>query len=222
MKPMIPRITGNLRSYMLKVPECIRQASGIEVLGRKIKSLAFTTDIAIIENINADAIWAVYPFTPQPTITHAIMTCSDVPVFCGVGGGVTNGQRSTNLALHAEFQGAIGVVLNAPTANESISMMKQTIDIPVAITVVSAKMDKIEDRLAAGADILSVAAGSHTAAVVREIRKYYSNIPIIATGGYTDDSILETIEAGANSIIFNPPSTLEIFRSRMSMYRNEY
>ncbi|MBM7614896.1 hydrolase [Alkaliphilus hydrothermalis] len=222
MKPNIPRITGNLRSYMIKVPEVIRQASGVEVFGRKIKSLAFTTDIAIIENINADAIWAVYPFTPQPTITHAIMTCADVPVFCGVGGGVTNGQRSTNLALHAEFQGAIGVVLNAPTSNDTVMLMKQSIDIPVVITVVSAKMDKIEDRLAAGADILSVAAGSNTSAVVREIRKHYPNVPLFATGGHTDEVILETIEAGANAIIYNPPSTLEIFRSRMSMYRNEY
>lgn len=220
MKKVIPRITGNLRSNMIKVPEIIRQVSGIEVLGRKIKSLAFTTDIAIIENINADAIWAVYPFTPQPTITHAIMTCSDVPVFCGVGGGVTSGQRSCNLALHAEFQGAIGVVVNAPTANETVIMMKQTIDIPVAVTVVSDRL--IEDRLAAGADILNVAAGKNTAAIVRAIKRNFPDIPIIATGGSREDSIKETIEAGANAIIYNPPSTLEIFRSRMSDYRNEY
>ncbi|SCY02476.1 hypothetical protein SAMN03080606_00680 [Alkaliphilus peptidifermentans DSM 18978] len=218
----VPRITGNLRSYMIKVPEIIREASGIVILGRKIKSLAFTTDIAIIENIDADAIWAVYPFTPQPTITHAIMTCSDVPVFCGVGGGVTNGQRSSNLALHAEFQGAIGVVLNAPSSNDTVNMMKQTIDIPVAITVVSDNLQKIEDRINAGADILNVAAGKNTSKVVKIIKQHFSNIPIIATGGGDEEVIKETIEAGANAIIYNPPSTLEIFRSRMDVYRNEY
>lgn len=222
MIKFVPQITGNLRSYMIKVPEVIREASGIVVLGRKIKSFAFTTDIAIIENINADAIWAVYPFTPQPTITHAILTTSDAPVFCGVGGGVTNGQRSCNLALHAEFQGAIGVVLNAPTPNETVQMMKETIDIPVTVTVVSANLEKIEERLKSGVDILNVAAGSNTESVVASIRKQFPLVPIIATGGYTDDSIRRTIEAGANAIIYNPPSPLEIFRSRMDMYRKEY
>ena len=45
--------------------------------------------------------------------------------------------RSANIALHAEFQGAIGVVLNAPAPNETIQHVKEQIDIPVIITVVS-------------------------------------------------------------------------------------
>ncbi|ABR49329.1 response regulator receiver protein [Alkaliphilus metalliredigens QYMF] len=222
MKQYIPNITGNLRSYMIKVPEVIREASGVVVFGRKIKSLAFTTDISIIENINADAIWAVYPFTPQPTINHAIMTSSDVPVFCGVGGGVTSGQRSSNLALHAEFQGAIGVVLNAPTPNDTVKLMKELIDIPVTVTVVSSNLKKLEERLAAGVDILNVAAGKDTAKIVAEIRKHFEQVPIFATGGADEENIKRTIDAGANAIIYNPPSTLEIFRSRMEIYRREY
>ena len=35
---------------------------------------------------------------------------ADVPVFCGVGGGITQGKRVVNLALDAEFKGAMGVV----------------------------------------------------------------------------------------------------------------
>ncbi|MEG2138051.1 MAG: hydrolase, partial [Oscillospiraceae bacterium] len=85
----VPEYEGTLRNHMVKIPRCISECSGIRVFGRRIKSLAFTTDVAIIKNINADAVIAVYPFTPQPSITRAIMMAADMPVFVGVGGGVT-------------------------------------------------------------------------------------------------------------------------------------
>lgn len=113
----VPEIKGLLRSHVVEVPSCIRDCSGIKIFGKRIKSLLFTTDVAIIRNTNADAIIAVYPFTPQPLITSALVMAADVPVFCGVGGGITQGKRVVNLALDAEFKGAMGVVVNAPTSN---------------------------------------------------------------------------------------------------------
>ena len=109
MEQFIPEIEGNLRKHMVKVPEIINQVSGIRIFCKLIKSLVFTTDVAIIKNCNANAVIAVYPFTPQPIISHAIINTSDVPVFCGIGGGTTTGKRVVNLALDAEFQGALGV-----------------------------------------------------------------------------------------------------------------
>ncbi|KEH89465.1 hydrolase [Clostridium novyi A str. BKT29909] len=220
-KNYIPEINGILRSHMIKVPEIIREASGIIVLGKRIKSLLFTTDIAIIKNTNADAIMAVYPFTPQPVITASIMMGNSKPVFCGVGGGITTGKRVVNLALDAEFKGAYGVVVNAPTENSVVTKIRATIDIPVIVTVVSEKED-IESRINAGTSILNVSSGKRTAEVVRSIRERFPSIPIIATGGSTDESIKETIEAGANAITVTPPSPGDIFGEIMSRYRREY
>ena len=149
MAKIVPSYTGTLRSHSLMLPACISECSGIRIFGRRIKSLAFSTDVAIIKNINADAIIAVYPFTPQPVIAQAIISVSDVPVFVGVGGGITTGARSVRLAVQAEHQGAYGVVLNAPTSNEVIREIKNEVDIPVVITVVSEHTD-IAGRLAAG------------------------------------------------------------------------
>lgn len=214
----VPEIQGNLRKNMICVPEVIKQVSGMRVFGKLIKSLVFTTDIVVIKNCNADAVIAVYPFTPQPIITHAIMMAADVPVFCGVGGGTTQGKRVVNLALDAEFQGAIGVVLNGPTSDEVLQQVTETVDIPVVITVVSELTD-IEDRMKAGADILNISCASKTPDVVRAIRQKYPEIPIIATGGPTDESILRTIDAGANAITYTPPNIAYIFRERMQLYR---
>lgn len=216
----VPEIEGNLRRHnVIRVPQVINQVSGIRIFGKLIKSLMFTTDVAIIRNCNADAVIAVYPFTPQPIITHSLIHCSDVPVFCGVGGGTTTGKRVCNLAEDAEFQGAAGVVVNAPTPNETIEYLSKKIDVPVVITVVSKESD-IEGRLAAGASIINVSGGANTAEIVRHIRSQYPKIPIIATGGPTDASILKTIEAGANAITFTPPSTGDIFGEIMTKYRN--
>lgn len=215
----VPEIRGALRGHMINFPGIIREASGIKVFGKRIKSFAFTTDIAVIKNIDADAILAVYPFTPQSVITEALVIASDVPIFCGVGGGLTTGKRVVNLALNAEFTGAMGVVLNSPTPNEVVKAVRDAIDIPIIVTVVAEK-DDIQKRIEAGTSILNVAAGKNSASLVRKIREKYKNFPIIATGGRTEESIRETIEAGANAISYSPPSTAELFKEKMEKYRN--
>lgn len=214
----IPEINSELRKDLIHVPSVIRQCSGIRIFGKKIKSIVYTTDIAIIRNIDADAVIAVYPFTPHPTITKSIMEAADIPVFCGVGGGTTHGSRSAQMSLFAESQGAIGVVVNAPTPIETIQQINATIDIPIIATVTSIYSD-IEGKISAGAKILNVSGGKETAAIVKMIRETYPEFPIIATGGPTNDSITETIAAGANAITYTPPSNGVLFSKKMVHYR---
>ena len=217
----IPEYRGTLRSHLLDIPRIINQCSGIRIFGRKIHSLVFSTDVAIIKNVNADAIIAVYPFTPQPAITQAIISVADVPVFAGVGGGTTNGARSVRLAAYAEHQGAYGVVVNAPIGDETIFQIKQVVDIPVIATIVSLEMD-IGRRIASGADILNVSSAAKTPEIVSAIRKDFPNIPIIATGGPTDEDIQRTIDAGANAITYTPPTNGALFAKMMRDYRSRF
>lgn len=218
---MIPTYNGILRSHLLNIPSCIYECSGICIFGRRIKSLVFSTDVAIIKNINTDAVLAVYPFTPQSSISKAIISVSDAPVFVGVGGGVTSGERSVRLAEEVEHQGAYGVVVNAPIDPWVISEIKKRIELPVVATIISEKQD-IDERIRAGADILNIAASRLTPRVVAHIRAAYPEIPIIATGGPTDDSIRETIAAGANAITYTPPTNGMIFAESMTKYRDKY
>ena len=217
-KKQVPFVESRLRHNILEMPKEIRQASGIVIYGRRIKSLVFTTDLAIIKNCDADAVFAVYPFTPQQSISDAIIKASYIPVFCGVGGGTTQGLRTVSLAKDVESQGAIGVVLNAPINNMNLMAVSRSVDIPVVITVVDEKTD-IGARLEAGASILNVAAAGKTPELVRTIRKRYPEVPIIATGGRTPESIATTIEAGANAITYTPPSPQEMFKTMMAKYR---
>ena len=216
----VPEYSGTLRSHMIEIPKPIYSCGGIRIFGRRIKSLVFSTDIAIIRNINADAVIAVYPFTPQPIISHALITASDIPVFCGVGGGTTSGSRVVHLASDAEFQGAFGVVMNAPTPNSTIEEVRKVIDIPIVITVVS-QYDDVEGRIKSGAVILNVSGGDKTPWLVERIRKSYPEVAIIATGGPTDQSLTDTVNAGANAITWTPPTNGEIFKEMMIRYRNQ-
>jgi len=221
LQKIVPSYNGTLRSHLLEVPACISECTGIRIFGRRIKSLVFSTDVAIIKNVNADAIIAVYPFTPQPSIAQAIISVSDVPVFVGVGGGVTNGGRSVRLAAYAEHQGAYGVVVNAPISDQTIFQIKATVDIPVIATVVSTQMD-VGKRIACGADILNVSGAAQTPEIVSRIREKFPDIPIIATGGPTEETIMETIRAGANAITYTPPTNGELFAESMRRYRAKY
>ena len=217
-KKTIPSISSRLRHHILEVPNEARRVSGIVINGRRIKTLVFTTDIAIIRNCSADAVLAVYPFTPQPTISDAILRYSSLPVFCGVGGGTTQGIRTTQLAWDAEAEGAMGVVVNAPMGNLDIERICNYIDIPLVVTVLNEHTD-IQARLDAGASILNVSAASRTPEVVSRIREKFPDVPIIATGGPTPESISATVEAGANAISYTPPTTKELFSHMMEDYR---
>ncbi|MBQ9648373.1 MAG: hydrolase [Oscillospiraceae bacterium] len=213
--------TGTLRNHMVEAPPCIQECTGIRIFGRLLKSIMFSTDVAIIANTNADAIIAVYPFTPQPRIVSAVMSAADMPVFFGVGGGFTSGTRSVNQALAAENMGAIGVVLNAPVPPEVLQQIKDAVDIPVVSTVVSAEQNT-ESRIAAGVDILNVAASAQTPAVVARLRERHPDFPIMATGGPTEDTIRATIAAGANAITFTPPDTGVLLAEIMRGHRERF
>lgn len=216
----VPDVKSLLRTRIIEVPQVIYKASGIKILGTRIKSLLFSTDVAIIKNSNANSIIAVYPFTPQLSITQSILEVAPVPVFVGVGGGLTTGKRSIGIALQAELMGAYGVVVNAPTKNDVIEEMYDTIDIPIISTIASLN-DDYKGKLQAGVRILNVSGGPNTAKIVKHLRaEYGKELPIIATGGPTDETILETIEAGANAITYTPPTSSEIFAGIMDRYRN--
>ena len=80
-KKTIPSVESRLRHNILEMPKEIRKASGIVIYGRRIKSLVFTTDLAIIKNCDADAVFAVYPVTPQQSISDAMIKASYIPIF---------------------------------------------------------------------------------------------------------------------------------------------
>ncbi len=216
----VPNFDGELRNHILKVPEEIYSCSGMIIFGRRIKSLIFTTDLAIIRNSNADGVLAVYPFTPQPVISQALIHAADTPVFTGVGGGTTRGIRCVELAKFVEHQGATGVVVNAPTEPKVIEQIRNSVDIPIISTVLSFD-EKIADKLKAGVSILNVSAASKTPEVVERIRDKYPEVPILATGGPTGETVKATVAAGANVISWTPPSAAEIFKSIMTKYRTE-
>ncbi|MFZ2583235.1 MAG: hydrolase, partial [Trichococcus flocculiformis] len=145
MEPRIkreaPSITTDLRSDTVQVPSVIRNCSGIRIFGKRIKSLIFTTDIAIILNNDADAVIAVYPFTPHPAVIQSIANVSTIPILSGVGGGTTQGKRSANISLFSEAQGSLAVVVNAPTPIDTIKQIEETVDIPIVCTIVTEYMD---------------------------------------------------------------------------------
>lgn len=214
----MPEITTTLKSDTILVPRAISEATGIRFYGKRIKSLIFTTDIAIIMNNNADAILAVYPFTPHPSIMRAIMSVSQMPVFAGVGGGTTGGERCAQMGIFAESNGALAVVVNSPTTTDTMKMLRKIVDCPIVYTVIS-KYTDIKERLDAGANVLNVSGGKETAEIVRKIRRDFKDVPIIATGGDTDEDIYEVISAGANAVSYTPPTNGELFRKKMDKYR---
>ena len=114
----------------------------------------------------------------------------------------------------------MGVVLNTPISDLNLLAVSKAVDIPVIITITIEDTD-VRARLDAGASILNVACGTKKPDVVKKMRASYSNVPIIATGGKTNETVQTVIEAGVNAITYTPPSTQELFKHGMIGYREE-
>src|SRR5690625_3266590 len=108
------------RTELILTPDAIRRASGIIVNGRRYKSFLFSSDVATIMYTDADAILAVYPYTPHPSIIKALSLVAPAPLAAGVGGGVTQGPRSGVIAQFADAYGCMSVVLNAAAGLEIV------------------------------------------------------------------------------------------------------
>ena len=77
----------------------------------------------------------------------------------------------------------------------------------------------IRSRIEAGASILNVACSTDTPRIVKKIRDEFPDVPIIASGGKTGETISATIAAGANAITYTPPSPAILFKEMMEKYR---
>lgn len=225
MNQNIPKLNSNLRKDIVRGPKVIETASGIELFGKNIKKIIFTTDVAVIANCDADAVLAVYPWTPNTRILEAISSVAPIPILAGIGGGITKGLRSVTVGRFAEEMGVNGVILNAPTTYETIGVVRKGLDVPIFYTVVNKKVD-LKKLIKFGVNAFNVAAGAETSDVVLWIRKEleedYPDFPIIASGGKTEASILNTIKSGANAITYSANNlTDKIFREKMKDYREK-
>jgi hypothetical protein len=115
----------------------------------------------------------------------------------------------------------MGVVVNSTIPNEVIRQIRDTIDIPIIVTIVS-EYENIKDRVESGATIINVSGSKETTNIVKKVRDEYPSFPIIATGGPIESSIRDTILAGANAIAFTPPTPAEILSKIMFENRKKY
>ena len=215
----IPEVVSPLRSSIIEMPDIIRKASGIVIYGKRIKSIVYSLDVSLIANTDADAILCVYPFTPNTQILNAVSLVAKAPILVGVGGGLTQGERSARLASHAEENNATAIVLNGPVTVETTEMVRQYVDIPIIYTVID-KSRELQPYIDAGVNIFNISGGKDTVELVKWVREQYPDIPIIASGGKTDESIEATINAGANAITYTAYGMMEqYFHEKMETYR---
>ena len=116
------------------------------------------------------------------------------------------------------MQGVAGVVVNTSIPIDTVEALAERLNVPVVVTVCAD--DAVAARqIEAGATMVNVAAGARTAEVVSSLRRRYGDLPIIATGGRTDESIARTIEAGADAISWTPPDIRVLERAVMEKAR---
>ena len=215
----IPEVVSPLRSSIIEMPDIIRKASGIVIYGKRIKSIVYSLDVSLIANTDADAILCVYPFTPNTQSLNAVSLVAKAPILVGVGGGLTQGERSARLASHAEENNATAIVLNGPVTVETTEMVRRYVDIPIIYTVID-KSRPLQPYIDAGVNIFNVSGGKDTVELVKWVREQYPDIPIIASGGKSDKSIEDTINAGANAITYTAYGMMEqYFHEKMETYR---
>jgi len=203
----------------LATPSIIReQCTGMPLNGRTVKSILFSTDLALIENNDCDAILAVYPFAPSSKIMETIINFSGKPVICGVGGGKTQGRKSIEMAVEAERLGAGAVIVNQPFKNKDIKEMKKKINIPIISSVSTTNFD-FENRIRAGITAFNITGGAQTLEILNFLKQNYPHIPCICTGGKSIEHIHQVIQLNTCAVVLTPPSNANLFKRIMQGYR---
>lgn len=207
----------------LTTPEIIGgNCQGLLLKNENIKSFLFSTDMALIENNDADAILAVYPFPPSPKIIKTLIDFAGKPIVCGVGGGTTKGKKSLEMAIYAEEVGAAGIIVNIPFENKDIKKIREKISLPIIATVTSSDYDFLKGKIDAGVTIFHVSGGANTSKIVKEIADKFPDFPVMATGGKSLESIKESINSGSRAIVLSPPSNKDLFKTVMDKYRRTF
>lgn len=75
-----PEYRSKYRAELVEVPDVIRRSSGIVINGRRYKSFLFSSDVATIFYTDADAVLAVYPYSPHPSIIKALSIVAPSPL----------------------------------------------------------------------------------------------------------------------------------------------
>lgn len=202
-----------------EIPNAIKECSGIEIGEHQIQSVLLTTDLAFINSLQADSVMAVHPFEKLSHLDEVIIDFSDKPVFCDIGGGLLHEHEATEAAKRSLEVGASAVVISKPTPPEVIRNIRLEIDGSLIYTVMF-EAEPVKDLAEAGVDIFNVVTGEFTADSVSFIRNMLPKIPIMASGGPHNSTIRETIRAGADTIVFNPPTATEMLRAMFEGFRN--
>lgn len=207
----------------MTTPETIGEnCQGLLLKNENVKSFLFSTDMALIENNDADAILAVYPFPPSPKIIKTLIDFAGKPIVCGVGGGTTKGKKSLEMAIYAEEVGAAGIIVNVPFENKDIKKIREKVSLPIIATVTSSDYDFLKGKIDAGVTIFHVSGGANTSKIVKEIADKFPDFPVMATGGKSLESIEESIDSGSRAIVLSPPSNKDLFKTVMDKYRRTF
>ncbi|WJS96692.1 hypothetical protein NYQ10_09595 [Flavobacterium johnsoniae] len=207
----------------LTTPEIIgKNCQGLVLKNENVKSFLFSTDMALIENNDADAILAVYPFPPSPKIIKTLIDFAGKPIVCGVGGGKTKGKKSLEMAIYAEEVGAAGIIVNIPFENKDIKKIREKVSLPIVATVTSSDYNFLKGKIDDGVTIFHVSGGANTSKIVKDISDKFPDFPVMATGGKSLDSIKESINSGSRAIVLSPPSNKDLFKTVMDKYRSTF
>lgn len=212
--------TGTEKAKIPTPAHITKACKGIELQGKKIKTILYSTDLALIENNDADALLAVYPFTPSLRIIRTLIAFSNKPVICGIGGGMTQGNFAISIALEAQNAGAAAVIVNQPFKNEDIVKLKEHLTIPIISSISTLNFD-FEERIRAGVSCFNITGGTNTQEIVDYLQKKHPNFPLISTGGKTFASLQNMVNKRINAVVLTPPTNAELFRSIMDTYRLE-
>ncbi len=208
-----------LSAKKFEIPESINRCPGIRFEEQMIRSVLLSTDLSYIQNLNSDAIMVVNPFEKSNELNRVIIEFSKKPVICDVGGGFLQEEATIKYARGAFQAGAEGVVISKPTAPEIVRRIRDEIEGKLIYTVMF-DGEPVAELVEAGIDIFNVSTGENTPGIVEKVRKELPEIPILASGGPYNSTIIETIEMGADAIVFNPPTATEILRSMFDKYRH--
>lgn len=174
---------GSCASTAFRFPAASASAAAFAFSGGASSRWCFPRMWPIIKNINADAVIAVYPFTPQPAITQAILSVSEVPGVCRGGGWPHQWAEVGQHRRLCRASGGLWAGVQRLHHRGGHSGHQGDGGDPAGVHGGVGAGRTWPGSWAAGVDFLNVSGAARTPEIVAHIREIFPEVPIIATGG---------------------------------------
>lgn len=189
--------------YTSAKPEFLSSAKGFRLKNRLVHAILYTRDKLNMKTTNADAIMTNFFLIPGGKRARSMLLKTGRPFIFPVHFRFIFLLGLSNLIKKLEISGAAGLFVAGWLPDEILKKLCKQASLPV-ISATAPRLDKIFSKIEAGAYAVCLPGKYVSKKMIRILHESYPFVPVIASCGRSEDSMLSCLKSGVDAVMYRP------------------